>query len=101
MLIFRQQTGGIEMVSRDFIRQVEGYGLTTANIFYRLPDFPAILQEYVWQTYDLAPHFPELNGFLAFWKKSIEGPLHSVRVAHKRLISPSEVRTISTEYLLH
>lgn len=89
------------MVSRDFIRQVEGYGLTTANIFYRLPDFPAILQEYVWQKYDLAPHFPELNSFLAFWKTSIEGPLHSIRVAHKRLISPSEVRTVQTEYLLH
>ena len=28
------------MVSRDFIRQIEGYGLTTAKILYRMPDHP-------------------------------------------------------------
>ena len=36
------------MASRDFCRMIEGYGLTTANIFYRLPDYPAIVQSYVW-----------------------------------------------------
>ncbi len=89
------------MVSSDFIRQVEGYGLTTATIFYRLPDHPVILQEYVWQQYDLAPKFPALNRFLAFWEKSLDGRLHSVRVAHKRLIGPGEVRTVSGEFWLH
>jgi uncharacterized protein Usg len=48
------------MVSRDFIRQLEGYGLTTANILYRLPDHPKILQTYIWQEYDVAPRFPIL-----------------------------------------
>ena len=51
------------MVSRDFSRQVEGYGLTTANILYRMPDHRSILQEYIWQEYDLAPRFPELTSF--------------------------------------
>jgi uncharacterized protein Usg len=55
------------MVSRDFRRMVEGYGLTTANILYRLPHYPAIVQSYVWQEYDLHPHFPELHKFLDFW----------------------------------
>ena len=32
------------MVSPDFIKQLNGYGLTTARILYRLPDFPALLQ---------------------------------------------------------
>ena len=39
------------MVSRDFRRQLEGYGLTTANILYRRPDHPWLLQTYVWQDY--------------------------------------------------
>ncbi len=43
------------MASSDFARQIAGYGLTTAGILYRMPDHPAILQEYVWQDYDLAP----------------------------------------------
>ena len=46
------------MVSKDFIRQMEGYGLTTAKILYRMPDHPSFLQTYIWQEYDLAPRFP-------------------------------------------
>ncbi|MFL5118216.1 MAG: aspartate-semialdehyde dehydrogenase, partial [Microvirga sp.] len=52
------------MVSKDFIRQLEGYGLTTANILYRLPDHPHLLQTFIWQEYDLAPKFPVLHDFL-------------------------------------
>ena len=89
------------MVAVDFKRQLAGYGLTTANILYRLPDHPNLLQTYVWQNYDLAPVFPELHKFLEFWKRELEGPLHSVKVAHRRLISPSEVRMIATEFQLH
>ena len=62
------------MVSRDFAYQLEGYGLTTASILYRMPDHRAILQEFIWQEYDLAPRFPELNRFLAFWTAQLGGP---------------------------
>ena len=82
------------MVSKDFRRQLEGYGLTTAQILYRLPDHPSLLQTYVWQEYDLCPKFPVLNRFLAFWLEKLEGPLHSVTVAHARLIKPAEIRAV-------
>jgi uncharacterized protein Usg len=89
------------MVSEDFRRQVEGYGLTTARILYRRPDHPWLLQTYVWQDYDLCPNFPILLRFLAFWQKSLEGPLHSVMVAHSRLIQPAELRSVDGEFRLH
>ena len=89
------------MVSRDFQRQMEGYGLTTAEIHYRLPDFPALLQTYVWQDYDLAPEFPTLLGFLDHWRRALDGPLHSVRVAHRRLIRPCEWRAVDGILRLH
>ncbi len=89
------------MVSKDFIRQLEGYGLTTATILYRLPDHPAFLQTYVWQDYDLAPKFPVLIGFLDFWKREIEGPLHSVTVSHSRLIKPSEYQAVDGVLTIH
>lgn len=88
------------MVSRDFERQVGGYGLTTASILYRMPDFTSILQEFVWQEYDLAPRFPELNRFLAFWSRTLEGPLVRVTVAHKKLISAAELRVVDGEFRL-
>jgi uncharacterized protein Usg len=78
-----------QTASRDFRRQLEGYGLTTAHILYWLPDHRNILQTYVWQEYDLWPEFPTLRRFLSFWKREIEGPLHSVRVSHHQLIQPS------------
>jgi uncharacterized protein Usg len=89
------------MVSKDFRRQLEGYGLTTARIFYRRPDHLWLLQTYVWQDYDLFPNFPSLQKFLAFWQKSLDGPLHSVMVAHSRLIRPAELRAIDGEFRLH
>ena len=89
------------MVSEDFIRQIEGYGLTTANITYRMPDYLTLLQTFIWQTYDIAPLFPGLQKFLEFWGRVLDGPLHSVTVAHKHLISPAECRFVTQEYRLH
>jgi uncharacterized protein Usg len=89
------------MVSMAFIRQLGGYGLTTANILYRMPDHPAILQSFIWQEYDVAPRFPVLKDFLAFWMKELDGPLHSVSVAHDRLIRPAEIRLVRNQFDLH
>jgi len=89
------------MASRDFLIQLKGYGLTTAEIHYRLPDHPALLQLYVWQDYDLAPEFPTLRGFLEYWRRELEGALHSVTVAHQRLIKPTEWRAVDGVFLLH
>lgn len=89
------------MVSKEFIRQLEGYGLTTATILYRMPDHRNLLQSYVWQDYDLAPKFPVLREFLEFWKRELEGPLHSVTVAHTRLIKPAEFKRIDGVLTLH
>jgi uncharacterized protein Usg len=89
------------MAGADFRRQLNGYGLTTANILYRRPDHPWLLQSYVWQEYDLCPDFPVLLKFLSFWQKSLEGALYSVTVAHSRLIAPAEIKAIGTEFRLH
>ena len=89
------------VASPDFVRQLEGFSLTTAEILYRMPDYPAVLQSYVWQDYDLAPQFPALKKFLTFWRERLDGPLHSVRVAHSRLIRPAEIRSLSAEFRLH
>ena len=82
-------------------RMLNGYRLTTAEILYHMPDHPGLLQSYTWQDLDIAPHFPELSRFLDFWKREIEGRLHSVTVAAKGIISPAEARFVGAEYRLH
>jgi uncharacterized protein Usg len=89
------------MVSTAFMRQLDGYGLTTATILYHMPDHKHVLQTYVWQEYDLAPRFPVLLQFLDFWKRELEGPLHSVTVAHSRLIKPAEFQAVNGVLTLH
>ena len=75
----------VGVVSDDFRKQALGYGLTTAQILYRMPDHPLLLQTYVWQNYDVFPKFPALLDFLTFWQEKLEGPLFRVTVAHSRL----------------
>ena len=81
--------------------QLRDYRLTTARIYYHLPDHPAVLQTYVWQEYDQAPKFPELRRFLSFWRDSLEGRLHSVEVASVSLIQPSGWRHVKRSHLLN
>lgn len=89
------------MSDRDFAHQLKGYSLTTAEILYRLPDHPALLQSYIWQEYDLHPRFPRLNQFLDYWAKNIDGALWSIRVMHAGLISPREFRYGTGTFRLH
>src|SRR5260370_42014335 len=63
-----------DAVSKDFRKQIFGYGLTTAEIVYRRPDRRWLLQTYVWQDYDMFPNFPALKDFLAFGKDHSKDP---------------------------
>ncbi len=85
----------------NLILQLRDYRLTTAEIFYHLPDHPGILQMFLWQEYDLFPRFPELKKFLDFWTEKIDGPLHSVRVANKELIAPGDLKLCRHEFLIN
>ena len=82
-------------------QQLRGYRLTTAEILYRLPDHPAMLQSYIWQDLDLAPKFPMLKKFLYFWETKLDGQLYSVRVASRQLIAQTELRLVGRELSLH
>ena len=89
------------MADRNFQAQFAGFSLTTAEILYRLPDHPSLLQSFIWQEYDVHPRFPRLKSFLDFWSANLEGKLYRVTVAHNRLISPAELRLIGSEYRVH
>ena len=80
---------------------LNGYGLTTAEMVYRMPDHKSVLNTFIWQDYDLAPDHPKLFDFIEFWQEELEGPLHSVRFVHRRLIGPGEWRHVTGEFTCH
>lgn len=100
MRVEAAEIGRTGRVSEDFLRQLAGWGLTTAEILYRMPDHPSVLQSYIWQDYDAAPHFPVLKKFLTFWREKLDGALHSVRVGHCGLIRPAEFKCLGAEFRL-
>jgi uncharacterized protein Usg len=91
----------VRRIDQSFRAQLAGFSLTTAEILYRLPDHPSLLQSYIWQDYDEHPRFPRLRTFLDFWSRNLDGKLFRVRVAHKRLITPAELRLVGDELRVH
>ena len=81
--------------------QLNDYRLTTAEILYHMPDHPELLQTYIWQELDLAPRYPVLCKFLSFWRRELDGKLHSVRVASAGLVQPARFRHSNTIMHLH
>ena len=89
------------MADRDLEQQILGFGLTTAEILYHLPDHPSLLQAYIWQDYDLFPRLPRLCKFLDYWSSNLDGALNRVRVGHKGLVSPREFRYVDGAIVLN
>lgn len=84
-----------------FRKMLAGYGVTTAEVLYRMPDHPAFLQTFSWQFDDVAPDYPRLRRFLDHWEREIEASIHSVRITHKGLIAPQEIRWVREIGHLH
>jgi len=72
-------------------KQLLGWRLTTAEIYYFLPDHPSIVQRFTWQDYDMSPDFPHLSRFLKFWQESLAGQLHSVEVMSAEILHRGDV----------
>lgn len=80
---------------------LENYRLLTAEILYYMPDHPSLLQTYIWQQLDIAPNFPELQQFLDYWQRNLEGKLHSVCVANVKILTPQDYRYFSGGFTVH
>jgi uncharacterized protein Usg len=81
-----------KQIDSDFEKMALGFGLTTVEFLYGMPDFRNIVQELVWQTYDLYPNFPRVREVVRVWK-TLNGPLYHVRILeHQQLIRPAEIK---------
>lgn len=82
------------VVDPAFVGQLRGARLTTAEVVYHMPDHPGLLQEFLWQTEDVAPDFPRVRRFLDFWRREIDAVIHSVRLSYVGVIGPARVRQV-------
>lgn len=101
LLRHRKRKMSLKLRGLESVVRIPDWRLTTAELLYHLPDHPHVLQSFIWQKLDRAPDFPELDRFLAFWQREIDGPLHSVRVASAALTRPAELRYANGVFTLH
>ena len=52
--------------------------LVTLNVFYWMPDYENILQQFVWQTMDVKPKYPRVHRFLNYWHNNIDAVVSEV-----------------------
>lgn len=54
--------------------------LVTLNVYYWLPDYQNILQQFVWQTLDTKPKYPRVHKFLNYWHNNIDAIVNEVQI---------------------
>jgi uncharacterized protein Usg len=89
------------MSDADFVRQLGGERLTTAEVLYYMPDHPALLQRFLWQTLDVSPEYPRVYRFLDHWRREIEAVIHSVTVSAAGLVAPARLDISRVVATLH
>jgi len=59
--------------------------LITLNVYYWLPDYENILQQFMWQTVDVKPKYPRVNKFLNYWHNNIDAIINEVQISERRI----------------
>ena len=54
------------------------------RVYYWMPDYNNILQEFMWQLNDVVPEYPRVHKFLNHWHDNIEAVIETVEVSHGR-----------------
>ena len=54
------------------------------RVYYWMPDYNNILQEFMWQLNDVVPEYPRVHRFLNHWHENIEAVIDTVEVSHGR-----------------
>jgi len=54
----------------------------TIGIYYYMPDYQFLVNEFWWQHKDIVPELPRTHSFLNFWKDNIDAVIKEVVISH-------------------
>ena len=55
--------------------------LITLNVYYWLPDYENLIQQFMWQTMDVKPKYPRVHKFLNYWHNNIDAIINEVQIS--------------------
>lgn len=70
----------------------------TVGIYYYMPDYASLINEFWWQHMDIVPELPRTHKFLNFWKDNIDAVIKEVCVSHSHL---NTLKTIEWDFKLN
>ena len=74
----------------DFTRE----RLATLQVYYYLPDYNSVIQEFVWQYEDIQPKFPRTHVFLQHWAENIDAVIQEAILTHINKYGKKEIRRV-------
>ena len=54
--------------------------IVTVNVFYWMPEYSNIIQQFIWQTNDIKPEYPRVHKFLNYWHDNIDAVISEVNI---------------------
>ena len=54
--------------------------IVTVSVFYWMPDYQNVLQQFIWQTDDVRPEYPRVHKFLNYWHDNIEAVIEEIEI---------------------
>ena len=54
--------------------------IVTVNVFYWMPDYQNVLQQFIWQTDDVKPEYPRVHKFLNYWHDNIDAVIEEIEI---------------------
>ena len=85
----------------EFHQKLQGYQIVTVDIFYYMPDYQNIIQEFIWQTPDQVPQYYRVHQFLKFWHKNINAVIKEILVSHDSSVSPTKYQSVDHFFSLN
>ena len=51
------------------------------RVYYYLPDYIHLIEEFSWQTLDIHPTYPRVNKFLDYWRQNINAVIADIEMS--------------------
>jgi uncharacterized protein Usg len=81
-----------------YLKLKDDYRLVTVGVFYYLPEYSNIIQEFMWQTDDRVPELVRVHKFLNHWHTNIDAVISEVRISCSDPFSTSNFKKIDYEF---
>ena len=72
--------------------------IVTIQVFYYMPDYIHVINEFTWQTKDVAPRFPRSVKFIRFWHKEIDAVIKEAYLSHTNYWGGTEYINVDKVY---